>query len=217
MKTLLLFTFLLAFSAYAFCQDVSRNAGHAGRFSGPIQTEADSRFDGYPISGFALSFNPIGFFQYGPTINAEFGLTRNLVFHAHIRFKAFGLQSTSATGYNEFSSALADVALGGGPIYFIGARQSKPYIGFVVDCSTNGPVNHANTNTFQPCEVITIAYTVNTGYRMRFDNGLFINGGLFAGISSKCMRWNTTEINNSDFQQENRAFFMGELTIGFEF
>jgi hypothetical protein len=217
MKTLLPAFFLLAFSCFCLGQDISKSVAHDGNFSSDKTTVPELRKMGYPIAGFAVSINPLGLFQYGPTVSVEFGMTRNLIFHAHIRFKAFGLRSSREEGYNDLSEALGDVALGGGPIYFFGTRQWKPYLGLILDCTFTGANNYANTTTLNPSSTVTITYMLNTGYRIRFNNGCFVNGGIFAGISGKTLRWDSVDANTSNYQHEHKPFFMGELTFGFEF
>jgi hypothetical protein len=198
-------------------QDISQGDRYKDQGLFPDATETDHEQAGYPIAGFALSFNPVGIFQYGPMINAEFGLARNLVFHTHIRFLGFGLLSERESGYNEFTEALGHIALGGGPLYFFGTRPGKPYLGVILDCSSSGPPNHANNHTFQPSSVLSMMYMLNTGYRIRFPHGFFVNGGGFVGISSQTWRWNTMDTNNPGYERQMKLVFMAELTFGYEF
>ena len=55
---------------------------------------------------FALSANPLGFIQFGPIINAEFGLTDELVLNTHLRFPALGIATYVTKEHNDGSSPL---------------------------------------------------------------------------------------------------------------
>ena len=93
MKNYLSIIVLLAIPLIASSQETTLLAQHSSLMYVPEAPMFPGENDAYPISGFALSINPLGFLQFGPSISAEIGLTGSLVLNAHVRFPSLGLLS----------------------------------------------------------------------------------------------------------------------------
>ena len=78
------------------------------------------------ISKFALSINPLGFVQFGPSIVAELGLNENLALNAHVRFPSLGVLSYIVRADGEEINSLSGIAFGAGMNYFFGEKKNKP-------------------------------------------------------------------------------------------
>ena len=180
----------------------------------------------YPISKFAISFNPLGFFQYGPTLNSELGITNRLAFHVHVRFISLGLLSSVVNGHDNLSGIIGNFAFGCGPVYFFGKNKSKPYLGIIVDGNKRTSRYTNLSNLANQVTTTTIVYTINSGYRFRFNNGLFLNTGSYFGAVNRTSNWDVAEIYSNGKQSnditgyketETKIILMIEFSIGFEF
>lgn len=178
------------------------------------------------LEGFAVSANPLGFLQFGPIINLEYGVSEHIVLNGHIRFASLGLLSTIAM-YDEdddiFPDNLTGYGIGGGALYFFGDRQSKPYLGGLIEYhSTLSNYNMDSGNFAWDAESQMAVMVVNGGYRFRFDSGFFINTGAYLGAAIGDYDWYYTNPNNADFGVSNTSpdtfpFGMLELAFGIQF
>jgi hypothetical protein len=165
-----------------------------------------SQDEGYPISRFALSLNPLGVVQFGPIVNAEAGLTKNLVLNAHVRFAPYGVLSYVVT---EWPDKITGFAYGGGLIYFFGEKRNKPYVGVISEYQKNKDI-WENSDEIDKVFV----FLVNGGYRFRFKSGFFINTGAYLGFGHSNWVWTGSYTEEgSEFQPAGLV----EVTFGFEF
>lgn len=176
----------------------------------------------YPISKFSLSVNPLGFIQFGPLINVEFGINSNLVFNTHVRIPSAGVVSYIVHEVGDDDS-MSGFAVGGGLIYFAGSKQSKPYIGFLAEYDRTNKVFDVGED-WETAEKDNIGvFLFNAGYRFRFENGFYINTGAFLGTAFSS--WESKYTNSSYYVYGPRVksgtdmvpFGMLEMTIGIEF
>ncbi|MEN8156017.1 MAG: hypothetical protein ABFS10_03640 [Bacteroidota bacterium] len=164
-----------------------------------------------PMGKFALSVNPLGFMEFGPLINAEFGLTDNLVLNTHVRFHSLGLLSYVI---DDWPDRLTGIAMGAGLLHFFGSSMHKPYVGGLIELHHSTQF-YLDDGTGTTNMAIFIA---NGGYRFRFDSGFFINTGLFMGFGAGPYTWASENYPSDDYTDLSVVpFGMAELTLGFEF
>ena len=122
-KKLFFIPLLLAFSGMARSQETGWLAWTPGS-SSMVQTPAPSSEGqaAYPISTVAVSVNPLGFIQFGPSINVEIGIKGNLALNVHTRFTSLGLISYVIRSDDGGVDELKGTAFGGGLLYFPGEK-----------------------------------------------------------------------------------------------
>lgn len=175
------------------------------------------------ISKFALSVNPLGFLQFGPSISAEVGLTGDLVLNAHFRFASLGLLSYAVNAHDDGLDELKGFAFGGGMIYFFGDNRNRPYAGLLIDYNRFDCLYARNASWEWEETINSIVLLFNGGYRFRFESGFFINTGAFFGVAINSWDWDYTDTSYGDSDTDPRTgtdahpFGMVEVTLGFEF
>lgn len=175
--------------------------------------------DEYNISKFALSVNPIGFVQFGPIINVEFGIVKNLVLNTHVRFTPLGLLSYVVRSDSDGLDKLSGIAYGGGIYYFFGEKRSKPYTGITVEYDKSDAL-YAKDSQWEWSEIDkTVVLAANGGYRFRFLSGFFINTGANFGVALVKWNWEYSDstYGNGGTGNEVKPFGMLEVTFGKEF
>ncbi|MDP3002800.1 MAG: hypothetical protein Q8N38_06715 [Bacteroidales bacterium] len=223
MKKIVSFIILLAFSRIAGSQETALLTGQNNLSFVPNATLYANEDDQYTMSKFALSLNPLGFCQFGPLINAEFGLTENVVLNTHVRFSSLGLVSYLIHYHEDGLDELSGIAFGGGPLYFIGARRSKPYVGILLEYD-QAKMLYAKDEQWEWEQTSkSIIFIFNGGYRFRFEGGFFINTGAYFGAASTRYEWDYTDpsYGNNDHTSRDGTditpFGMLEVTVGIEF
>ncbi|MFB6343458.1 hypothetical protein ACE1ET_17165 [Saccharicrinis sp. FJH62] len=226
MKNFLSIIILLTFSFHVSSQSTAFSDQSTGALSVYQSTLLQSVNDGYPISNFSISFNPLGFIQFGPLINAEFGITDNLVFNTHIRLSSLGVLTYVIKAHDDGLDELSGFGYGAGLIYFIGENRSKPYAGIMLDYNKLDCL-YARNESWEWSETTkSIVFLFNIGYRFRFEQGFFINTGAFFGAASNKNEWDYTDTSpgswgSSDYSSRSsksiNPFGMLELTFGIEF
>jgi len=177
----------------------------------------------YPISKFALSVNPIGFLQFGPSVSVEAGLTGSLVLNAHVRFPTLGLLSYVVNDDNDGLDELKGFAFGAGVIYFFGDKRNRPYAGMLIDYNRFKGLYAENKDWEWDETTNSIVFLLNGGYRFRFESGFFINTGAFFGVAINSWDWDYTDTSYGSSDESSRTgtdaqpFGMVEVTFGFEF
>lgn len=175
------------------------------------------------IGKFALSVEPFGFVQFGPLVNAEVGLTDNLVLNAHMRFATAGLlmKVVYLADSDETPDKLDDIAFGGGLKYFFGDRKNKPYLGIMGELGKRTAIEDQGQpdemkNTLKHFDLI-----MNGGYRIRSASGLYLTTGAYFGAEFTFNEsYSYTDFNYSTGGENENAvypFFMIEIGIGIEF
>jgi len=211
MKKYMILIFILSVSAGTYSQGLI-NTERSNDFitkdiSFPFTEEA-----GYPVPRFALSANPLGFLQFGPVLNAEAGLTKNLVLNTHIRFAPVGLLSYAVT---EWPDKYKGLGYGGGAIYFFGEKRNKPYAGVLGEFQRN-KLKWDEGESYEERETDNVfVFLLNGGYRFTFSSGFFINTGAFLGLGYCVWDWESENI----LQEGNniRPAGLVEVTFGFGF
>lgn len=174
-----------------------------------------SQSDDNAMGNFALSVEPLGLVQFGPIINAEFGLTDNLVLNTHVRFGTFGLLMRVANmDEGELPEDLTNIVFGGGLKYFFSDRKNKPYIGALFEYGTR----HTEFPTWSG-DVKHTDFVVNGGYRFRTGSGFFITTGAYLGaelVFDDKWKYNDSSIL---IIEDNSIYpvFLLEVGLGFEF
>lgn len=175
------------------------------------------------ISKFAISFNPLGFVQFGPVINAEIGLKDNLVLNGHVRLMTLGVMSYVVRYHKDGLDELSGMGFGGGLIYFPGEKLSKPYLGMLLEYEKSA-ILYAKDASWEWEETgKAVVFMFNGGYRFRFDGGLFINTGLLLGAATTQWEWDYTDPSYGATDNSSRSgtdinpFGMLEITIGIGF
>ena len=175
------------------------------------------------LGKFALTFNPLGFVQFGPIIGGEFKLQENLVLTAHVRIPSMGVLSYVVEADDDGLDELSGTAFGAGITYFLGSNKNKPYIGAIIGKQTVNTL-YARGKQWEWAETNKSSlFFFNGGYRFRFNKGFFINTGAYLGTASTKWDWQYTNRSYGQFDPEPRsgktinAFGMLELTVGLEF
>ena len=175
------------------------------------------------ISKFALSINPLGFLQFGPVINGEFGLTDNLVLNTHLRFPSLGLLTYATKYHDDGISNLSGFAFGGGVLNFFGDNMSKPYVGGLLEYHTVTTLYAQGASWEWENKDNHVVIIVNGGYRFRFSSGFFINLGGYVGAAVGTYNWNYTDPSYSESGDAAHTgsdvfpFIMVEGALGIEF
>ena len=176
-----------------------------------------------PISKFALSLNPLGFVQFGPVINAEFGIRDDLVVNTHVRLAMLGLLSYVIKYHSDGLDNFRGTAAGGGVIKFFGENVHKPYVGGMLEYHRTTSL-YAESEAWEWTQVDqAIVIIFNGGYRFRLNGDFFINTGAFLGAAPGIYNWEYTDNSYGDSDNNPRSgtdvtpFGMIEVTLGIEF
>ncbi len=174
--------------------------------------------DGERIRRFSFSVNPLGFLQFGPMINAEFGVIDHLGINAHIRLTTLGLLSYAIRSSDGGVDELSGMAFGGGAIYYFGEARSKFYAGMLMEYEST----EAIYSQFEPWEwrenEDIIVFALNGGYRFLFSSGFFINAGAYLGAYRSEYDWYHTDWTlGGGGGGDVKPFGMLEVSLGFSF
>jgi hypothetical protein len=216
MKNILCMAFLLANTIVASSRDYPSMPGQTNRFLSPENKSMKEKSE-YSISRFALSVNPIGFVEFGPIVNAEWGLTGNLVINAHMRFPTLGVLTYVVKDEDGDLDELTGMAYGGGLLYFFGEKRNKPYLGMLgeYEQTQNTYAKNEDWESIEDDETIIIMF--NGGYRFRFNSGFFINTGAFFGVGRCQWFWRYSDGSDPSEGIDYTPAGLVEITIGFEF
>jgi hypothetical protein len=150
-------------------------------------------------------------------VNAEFGVTNNLIINTHVRFATLGLLTYVVKDEDGDLDELTGMAYGGGVLYFFGEKRNKPYLGMMGEFEKTKNIYAANEDweAFEDDESIIIMF--NGGYRFRFNSDFFINTGVFLGVA-RC-HWFYRHSDGSDPSEgvDYTPAGLVEVTIGLEF
>ncbi len=172
------------------------------------------------VPKFSLSFNPLGFVQFGPIVNAEVGLKSNLVLNVHARFPTMGVLTYAVQEDDDGLDELSGSAFGAGLIYFIGENKSKPYVGFLVDFQSLTSTYAVGEQWEWTEESDATIFIFNGGYRFNFSDGIYLNTGVFFGAASSKWEWEYENPGYGTSDTDPRSgtdmtpFGMFEVSIG---
>jgi hypothetical protein len=226
MQLLLPFLFTLILSNSLFSQDLLEAANGISESKQKDVRTKENDENGHPVSRFSLSAGIPVLFQYGPTINAELGITGRLAFRAYIRLNSLNYLIASTPDGGTWSHLFDNATLGGGPILFFGPGQNKLYLGILVEYGRIESYNFDSGSHPLHTETITSSYMLSGGYRFRFEKGLFINVGGFAGFQNITSSWDLGDKNSNGSvcygvkthtSSEHKLFLAPEVSIGYEF
>lgn len=182
----------------------------------PVQLENED----YGISKFSLSVNPLGFLQFGPTINAGIGVNKNMVIDAHLRFPSLGVLTIASLDIDDPDELdnITGIALGGGLLYFFGQNKNKPYFGAILGYNKLNTLYLEGDSWEWYEHDNAIYFLINGGYRFRFNNKIFLNTGAFLGVYSNKWEWGYSDSNViEETGNDIKPLGMLELSIGIEF
>ena len=222
MKNILSLIFLLTIPMHSNSQEIAL-LGEQTEFSfetnSPVYT---LEFDEEDISKFALSINPLGFIQFGPVINAEFGIKENIALNTHVRFPSLGVLTYVLKYHDDGLDELSGIAFGGGLIYFFGENMSKPYVGGMIEYHRTESL-YAKNEGWEWSQIDRSGvFIFNGGYRWRFEGGFFVNTGVFFGAAMGNYDWEYAD-PSYDLDEPGgdgkdiTPFGMFEVTLGIEF
>ena len=172
---------------------------------------------------FAVSFNPLGFAQFGPIIAAEIGLNENVALNAHTRLMTLGLVSHLIRYHNDGLDELSGNAFGGGLIYFLNEGQNRPYAGLLLEYETSTAKYAIGESWEWHNDEKTTVFMFNAGYRWTFKGGAFFNLGGYFGAASTKGDWDYVDssygLNDSDPRSTTGTtpFAMLEFAVGMGF
>ena len=222
MKNILSIIFLLTIPMHSNSQEIAL-PGEQTEFSfetnSPVYT---LEFDEEDISKFALSINPLGFIQFGPVINAEFGIKENIALNTHVRFPSLGVLTYVLKYHDDGLDELSGIAFGGGLIYFFGENMSKPYVGGMLEYHRTESL-YAKNEGWEWSQIDRSGvFIFNGGYRWRFVGGFFVNTGVFFGAAMGNYDWEYADPSYdldepSGDGKDVTPFGMFEVTLGIEF
>ena len=166
----------------------------------------------YPVKS-NLQFNPLGFVQFGPIIQAEIAIAPNFVLFPHARFAGLGLLSHLSVDYDEFD--VSSMAFGGGFRVLPGRGKHRPYAGALVEygwgTGQDSGGGYYNAAKYRHSYVSVIG---NGRFRWRFSK-LIMQAGAYVGavIETEDVR---TDVH-VDYGTDVLFIAMLEFGIGFEF
>lgn len=192
----------------------------------------------YSMKGFAASINPLGFLQFGPMINLEYGITDDFVLNVHWRFPALGYL-TKQTNYDDgYPEKLTGWSIGGGVFYHFKniKNNNRAYLGLLYsyyetsanyqyqewpsyhNYGSNSYTTYSYKYGWNNYEYVKLFY-LNGGYRFRYDNGFFINIGAYLGIARGSYSWSDYSEGeyNSGTGKVEKLYGMLELSLGWQF
>jgi hypothetical protein len=216
MKKILCLTILLAYTIVVSSRDYPSLLPQTNLLPGPDNLSPKLNSDN-SISRFALSVNPLGFAQFGPLVNAEFGVTKNLVINTHVRFATLGLLTYVVKDEDGDLDELTGLAYGGGVLYFFGEKRNKPYLGMMGEFEKTKNIYAANEEWEATEDDETVIIMFNGGYRFRFNSGFFINTGAFFGVGRCHWFWRRSDGSDSSEDVDFTPAGLVEVTVGFEF
>ncbi len=167
----------------------------------------------------ALSFNPLGFIQFGPILNFEYGLKSHIALNGHLRFSPLGALSYAIRSADGGVDELSGIAFGGGLIYFTGENRSKAYVGMLLEYEKSTAI-YLQGDSWEWTEKEKIfVFTFNGGYRFLFSSGFFVNTGAYLGVYRSKWNWYYTDSSNGygNSGSDIKPFGMLELTFGLSF
>lgn len=223
MKTIMRILIFLAFANAASGHEPGSKTGQIHPMLIPGGYYQTNENETYKMSRFALSVNPLGFVQFGPLINAEFGITKSVVLNAHVRFPSLGLLNYVVRTEDEEMAEMSGIAFGGGILYFFGEHRSKPYVGALLEYETVKFLAEEDEPWEWEETTNAAVFFVNGGYRFRFKSGFFINTGLYLGAVFNSYEWEYTDPDYVSYDHdafedtEIIPFGMVEVTVGIEF
>ena len=222
MKNLLVLLFVLVTPFISNSQDMALLNIHSESYLVSDASIDLNEFADEDISSFALSFNPLGFIQFGPVINAEFGIKENIALNTHVRFPSLGVLTYVVKYHDDGLDELSGIAFGGGLIYFFGENMNKPYVGGMLEYHRTKSL-YAKTEGWEWSQVDQSGvFIFNGGYRWRFEGGFFVNTGVFFGAAIGGYDWEYADPSYDPDEPEGEGsdvtpFGMFEVTLGLEF
>ncbi len=166
----------------------------------------------YPLKS-NIQFNPAGFLQFGPMIQAEIKVAPNFVVFPHLRLAGLGLMSHLAVDYDNLD--VSSMAFGAGFRMLPGSGKHRPYFGLITEYGWGTGSDDAG-EYYNGAEYRHSYFTVigNGGFRWRF-NTMFIQLGGYAGVVIE------TEDKRIDYEvdygTDTEFIAMLEFAFGFEF
>lgn len=170
-----------------------------------------------PMGKFFISFNPLGFVQFGPTINAEFAIGQDIFIGPVFRSVGLGLLShviaEDEIGFGTMSFGIAGH-------YFLNNRRgpNRFYVGSNIEYGFGPTMGDKGSYWEWEGKWSTLIFATNTGYRIRMSN-FYINLGLYAGIAQEIRDdwWYIRTPSNVREADLNTHFYgMLEISIGWE-
>lgn len=166
---------------------------------------------------FFLSINPLGFVQFGPTLNAEFAIGQNIFIGPTFRSIGLGLLSHVVA---EDEIGIGTISFGIAGHYFINNPRgpNRLYVGGNIEYGFGPTRGEEGTYWEWEGKWSSLIFVTNTGYRIRISN-FFINFGLFAGIAQEIRDdwWYVRSRSNIKKAELNTNFHgMLEISLGWE-
>ena len=158
------------------------------------------------LSKFSLSFNPLGFVQFGPIINAEYAVSNHFMLNLHTRITPLGVLAYVVREDDGIPDKLSGLGWGGGAFYFFGEKRNRPYFGFLLEYEKTDAL-YSEGEDYEWSEIDkSVVFLFNGGYRFNF-NKVYINTGAFLGAVTTQWVWRYT-----DFSYESGDDAYGEGT-----
>ena len=206
-----------------FCQNSIVDKQVSERNSGTILNLSNQPPIQEPVSRISLSVNLMGFAMYGPVTNIEFGIQEDVVINVHLRFPEYGLLSHRSRFHTDGLDDLGGITVGGGLIKFFGNNRNRPFGGILFEYDQISTL-YGQHKYWEWAKAETSArYLFNLGYRFNFRKRIFVNTGVFIGVSKGGFEWEYSDLSFGYGDPTPREgtfiepFGMLDLTVGIGF
>ena len=182
-------------------------------------TAAQGNNDSQGMSSFSLALHPLGALQFGPLLEAEFGIARNATIGLNFRYPSLGLLFQAA---NDFEMTWGCFAFGTSFKYYFPneTRKSRWYLGTLLQYQIDHSAGDEGTTDEWKGNGSGIVWFLNAGYRFRYQSGFFLNLGVIGGTYFNLKdKWWYTKSPDKIYDDGGfvRGAIMLELGLGFEF
>lgn len=177
----------------------------------PVKPIGKAKQDLGPPGKFAIQFNPLGFLQFGPSIETDFAISDNMFFHTQLRFASLGLAyyAIASDGF-ENEVALGNMAIG------VGFKLLQERAGVPHRFYSGGAFEYQWESKSRE-----LVFWLYGGHRWRYPTKSFLNLGFIGGVAiqTKNEWWYTNNTNDIRIRYDPKKFLpilMLELSFGWE-
>lgn len=243
MRKLALLSFLCLICAGTRAEELASSTAPTDRYPSGVSKKYRPKSIKYNFRRWAVHSNLLGFVQFGPSISADYFVSRHIALDAHARFTSLGaLRSmiySADVDRGGRPDKLAGIAFGGGPLYFFDVKKDKAYTGILFEYEMTDALYLEDYFNEWSQDNRKMLLMLNTGYRFRFAEKIipgphrrfdkffrksfFLNTGVYIGAEKNNFRWDYNDPNAGAGDMSPREgskimpFGMLEVSVGLEF